>query len=72
MLANVIYFKGAWSIPFKKNETVPADFLDAHGKPNGRVHMMTERGPYQFSLVPKLEAQVVELPYDVSILLQPI
>ena len=72
VLANVIYFKGAWSFPFNDSETETADFYDARGKLNGKVKMMTQRGPYHFSLVPPLESQVVELPYDVSILFRSI
>lgn len=60
ILANAIYFKGAWAEPFKKGLTRPRDFHLATGlsKPSP---MMTQDGKFSYQETPGYQA--VKLPY---------
>lgn len=61
-LANALYFKGEWYEPFKKENTVRADFHGING--NTRVDMMKNR--LEAAYFETDEAQVVKLPFAKS------
>ena len=60
VLANALYFKGAWHTPFDKANTRPGVFHNANGS-NVMTDMMTVRAEYQSTTTDKF--QTVTLPY---------
>ena len=62
VLANAIYFKGDWQEKFKESETVVCDFFVAENETK-KVKMMAQQQKYKTFADPKLDLQVVELPY---------
>jgi serpin B len=58
-LINALYFKGAWSSPFKKEATRPRDFHPAD-EPARKVQMMEQVAEWGYH---KGEIEVVRLPY---------
>ncbi len=60
-LANAIYFKGKWKVPFEKKGTHDAPFLAADGK---RPSVPLMHGSPKAGYLEVEEAQVLELPYE--------
>ncbi|XP_075986067.1 serine protease inhibitor 77Ba-like [Anticarsia gemmatalis] len=63
ILANVISFKGLWSSPFNKTDTVLEPFYNEDKVVIGSVNMMFQKGQFAFSNLQSLKSFVVELPY---------
>lgn len=63
VLASAVYFKGQWTVPFNKSNTMKQAFYDSNGKQIGEVNMMYNRHTYPFSNIKELQARVIELPY---------
>jgi serine protease inhibitor len=60
MLTDAVYFKGRWSLPFKKEETRPRPFhLLGGGSP--QTAMMSQRGDYFY--LENQDFQAIRLPY---------
>ncbi|MGA2243850.1 MAG: serpin family protein [Verrucomicrobiota bacterium] len=60
ILANAIYFKGAWVEPFKENQTKPREFHLANG-PAKQTPMMAQAGHFMYQET--ADFQAVKLPY---------
>ena len=60
VLANALYFKGAWHTPFDKANTRPGVFHNANGS-NVMTDMMTVRAEYQSTSTDKFQS--LTLPY---------
>ncbi len=60
VLANALYFKGAWHTPFDKANTRPGVFHNANGS-NVMTDMMTVRAEYQSTSTDKFQS--ITLPY---------
>ena len=60
VLANALYFKGAWHTPFDKENTRPGVFHNANGS-NVMTDMMTVRADYQSTSTDKFQS--LTLPY---------
>ncbi len=60
ILANAIYFKGAWARPFQPTHTHDASFTAAGGA-KVQVHMMQQQGSFKY--LDAASFQVLELPY---------
>ena len=60
ILANAIYFKGKWVVPFEKDETRPREFHRANGQ-SKETPMMTQEGNFIYQETPDFKA--VKLPY---------
>jgi serpin B len=60
VLANAIYFKGKWSVPFKKDQTQPRYFHLANGQ-SKLTPMMMQAGHFQYQET--TDFQAVKLPY---------
>lgn len=60
LLANAVYFNGAWTLPFRANDTVPANFLSANGDKQ-ICQMMTQADSFRYLKTEK--AQVLRLTY---------
>ncbi len=60
VLANALYFKGAWHTPFDKENTRPGVFHNANGS-NVMTDMMTVRAEYQSTSTDKFQS--ITLPY---------
>ena len=59
-LINAVYFKGAWTTPFEKDNTKEADFTDIAGK-RQRIDMMSQYGDVAYGQGDGYKA--VRLPY---------
>ncbi|XP_059573153.1 serpin B4-like [Alligator mississippiensis] len=62
VLVNAIYFKGKWTLEFKKEDTKERPFrLNKNQTKN--VQMMFQNGYYNLAIIEEPEIQVLELPY---------
>ena len=61
ILANAIYFKGFWEVPFNKKYTRPGIFNSIHRKK--KVPMMHLTAEFAYSKNRYLNCQILELPY---------
>jgi serpin B len=59
-LINALYFKGAWSSPFRQMSTQPAPFTTAAGK-RATVPMMAQSGGFAYAK--SASAEIIRLPY---------
>lgn len=67
ILTNAIYFKGNWLQEFQRSAT---KFKCFHQNSNSCMlsYMMTQLGNYKYGYEPSLDAQVIQLLYEVSCL----
>ncbi|XP_022115883.2 serine protease inhibitor 77Ba [Pieris rapae] len=64
MLAiDAIFFKGAWSLPFEKEDTEVSAFYNEKGDQTGDVNLMLVTGNFYQKEVDVIDAIVLELPY---------
>jgi len=63
ILLNAIYFKGMFQYMFLKNETKEEVFFTADNK-QSTVQLMRRRGQFNYTEVPELESQLLEIPYS--------
>ncbi|XP_063991147.1 uncharacterized protein LOC135169781 [Diachasmimorpha longicaudata] len=63
VLVNAVYFKGQWKNKFKESLTRPKPFY-IDSKTTKDVPMMNTRHSYNYGILPALDAQFVELPYE--------
>ncbi|XP_053620017.1 serine protease inhibitor 2.1-like [Plodia interpunctella] len=63
ILTNVISFKGLWSSPFNKSDTVVEPFYNEEKTVTGSVNMMYQKGQFPYSNVRELQSFVLEIPY---------
>ncbi|XP_051910719.1 leukocyte elastase inhibitor-like [Hippocampus zosterae] len=71
VLVNAIYFKGKWNQQFKEDLTVEAPFR-VNKNDTKQVMMMYQNSKFNFNIIPELNCQVLEMPYegkDVSMLI---
>ncbi|KYO26229.1 serpin B11 [Alligator mississippiensis] len=62
VLVNAIYFKGMWTVQFKKEDTKEEPFrLNKNQTKN--VQMMFQKNEYNLAIIEEPEIQVLELPY---------
>lgn len=61
LLINAIYFKGTWSTPFGKGDTIPGKFHSPDGLKD--VAYMTQSNYFYYSRLERLQAQILRLPY---------
>lgn len=69
VLANAIYFKGEWALPFEQGDTQDADFHISAGQ-TVRVPMMHQHEHFRYAATD--DVQLLELPYrgdDISMLI---
>ncbi|CAG2057448.1 unnamed protein product, partial [Timema podura] len=64
LLANAIFFRGQWKIPFNKNVTFLDKFYDEEGVELGKVQMMFHNGPFLHGFLNDIDAHFLELPYE--------
>ena len=62
VIANAIYFKGLWVLPFNKTDTKNGTFNGLQRK-NNRVPFMYRKGSYRTSTIDSLKATAIEIPY---------
>ncbi|XP_023935125.2 serine protease inhibitor-like [Bicyclus anynana] len=63
IVSNAILFKGNWSTPFKKSNTILKIFRDVNDKQIGQVNMMHQRTQVYYSQFDEMGASIMELPY---------
>lgn len=63
ILANVISFKGLWTTPFNKSDTVIEPFYNEKKEVIGNVNMMFQKGQFAFSNMQGLRSFVLKLGY---------
>lgn len=64
VIANGLFFKGKWAIPFDANSTLSEKFYDDKGEELGEVMMMKLKNHFRYSSLNDLGVKVVELPYE--------
>jgi serine protease inhibitor len=69
ILTDAIYFKGAWVLPFKEEDTKPAEFNVTKEK-IVQVQMMYQKKRYKYSQVDDI--QLLQIPYGLDALSQQI
>ena len=62
VLANAIYFKGSWLLPFNASYTAPGPFY-VSADLNATVDMMQTTGTFRYDVNAELGCRIVELPY---------
>ena len=62
VLANAIYFKGSWLLPFNVSYTTPAPFY-VSADLSANVNMMQTTGKFRYNINAELGCRIVELPY---------
>uniref|UniRef100_A0A8D8FXN8 Serpin B9 n=1 Tax=Culex pipiens TaxID=7175 RepID=A0A8D8FXN8_CULPI len=63
LILSVLFFKGDWTLPFNRSQTVDTPFLNENDVTVGPVPMMYSKAVFPFAAFRELEAQIVELPY---------
>uniref|UniRef100_A0A6M2DFM5 Putative serpin n=1 Tax=Xenopsylla cheopis TaxID=163159 RepID=A0A6M2DFM5_XENCH len=63
IITNAVFFRGQWTTPFNKSNTKIENFYDENGIVRGQVNMMFDVGYYPYTLVPKLNSHIIEIPY---------
>ncbi|XP_047108151.1 leukocyte elastase inhibitor-like isoform X1 [Schistocerca piceifrons] len=63
VLINAVYFKGKWEHPFSKHSTFPMPFYMSSSQ-SKEVSMMQQEREFMYANLPELEAQILELPYQ--------
>lgn len=63
VLANALYFKAEWQIPFDANDNTKVPFRTADGKSEKQADMMHLDAHLKYAELAELDAKVLELPY---------
>lgn len=66
ILFNGLYFHGMWAIPFQQLRHSPDNVFYTSENEKVNVKMMRSRGLYRYAEIKHLNAQALELPYEVS------
>lgn len=66
VLVNAIYFKGVWAMPFEKRNT-KRGFFFTDQRQKVEVDFMNKTEVFSYARLHDLDAQIIELPYQVSI-----
>lgn len=66
ILFNGLYFHGMWATPFQQLRHSPDNVFYTSESEKVNVKMMSSRGLYRFAEIKHLNAQALELPYEVS------
>lgn len=69
MLANAVFFQGTWQVAFDPTQTQHACFYTGPSEPCYKVDMMETMGSFRSKLINELEATLLELPYNVRLIL---
>lgn len=64
VLVNAMYFKGLWEVPFRRQATLPGEFLLGSGKITQAQFMQTRRY-FKTGLDPDNAAKVIVVPFEV-------
>lgn len=65
IMANAVYFKGDWAVPFSPalTKSLPFHISETSTK---NVDMMSRRGEYNYGTIDPLNAKYIEIPYKVK------
>lgn len=67
LMFNGLYFRGSWGIPFQQLRSDPEDIFHLSETENVPVTMMRSRGEFRSTDLEEMNAQAIELPYEVRI-----